>query len=80
MRYSELAAKKVVNMKDGSILGNVMDLEFDVRQFQILAIFVGHHPSCIKRVMPWFFHQELIKIRMDDIINIGEDVILVKVC
>lgn len=80
MKYSELSAKKVVNMKDGSILGMVMDLEIEIHQYQIYAIYVGQNPSCFKKMLPWFFHAELIKITVDEIINIGEDVILVKVC
>lgn len=79
MRYSDLAKKSVVNLKSGKNLGRVCDLCFSEHDFVIRDFFVCPPQRCVHRWLPWFFPNEEIRIRVNDIINIGEDVILVEI-
>ena len=78
MRYSELCGKQVVNVKNGCVLGHVDDVCFLEKDYMIREFYVTQPQSCVKRLFPWFFHQEEVAIRVCDIVQIGNDVILVQ--
>lgn len=72
-RVSDLRQKEVINIKDGSRLGYVDDVEFEVASGQIIAIiiygqsrFFGLFGKCDDYIIPWC-----------DIEKIGEDTVLV---
>ena len=74
MKISELQAKDVVNIADGRKLGQIYDLELDLRQGTIRALVVpseskwfGFVSSGQEWVIPW-----------RQIVKIGSDVILVR--
>lgn len=66
-------------MKTGKVIGKVVDLRFQEKDFVIKELFVAQPPNCIKRFFPWLFPVEEITVRIDDIVQIGEDVIIVQV-
>lgn len=78
MRYSDIAHKQVINIRNGDLIGLVNDLEFDPCSYQICAIFVAPEVSCIKKLFPWIFSKEEIQIDVKEIENITGDVILVR--
>lgn len=79
MRFSELSGKQVINIKTGAVLGKVCDLEFLEKNYEIKDFFACQPPNMVKRCFPWFFPPQEVRIRTCDIINIGEDVILVQI-
>lgn len=78
MRYSELSKKEVVNLKTGRNLGRVCDLCFLEKDYTIREFYVCPPQRCVHRFLPWFFPCEEIRVRVGDIVSIGEDVILVE--
>jgi YlmC/YmxH family sporulation protein len=74
MKISELQAKDVVNIADGRKLGQICDLELDLRQGTIRAIVV---PSETKWFRLMSGGQEWV-IPWQQIVKIGSDVILVR--
>ena len=75
MKISDFQSKDVVNIVDGKKLGQISDLELDLRQGRIESIvvpspgrFFGFFGSGADVVIPW-----------RNIIKIGMDVVLVKV-
>ncbi|SDW05052.1 sporulation protein, YlmC/YmxH family [Marininema mesophilum] len=74
IKISELQAKDVVNISDGKKLGQINDLELDLREGQIKALvvpsesrFFGLVTGGKETVIPW-----------NRIVKIGNDVILVR--
>jgi len=74
MKISDLQAKEVVNLSDGRKLGQIYDLELDLRQGMIKAIVIPGEPKWFglgvggqEWVIPW-----------KQIVKIGSDVILVR--
>lgn len=78
MRYSELCGKEVVDIKNGRVIGRISDLCFLENNYVIKEFFVSQPENCVKKLFPWFFSHDEITISTNDIINIGEDVILVQ--
>lgn len=78
MKYSEIAHKQVINIRNGDLIGLVNDLEFDPYSYQICAIYVAPPVSCIKKMFPWFFNRQEVQIDVKEIENITGDVILVR--
>ncbi len=76
MKYSHLQKKKVVDTKSGAILGHVRDLDIQHSSLCIEAILVGKQ-GC--RFLSLLFSQPLTCIPVQQIVNIGEDVILVNI-
>ena len=70
---SDLSRKSVINVRDGSMLGNVCDLEIDIPQGCVAALILpgpgifGSLSAKNRVTIPW-----------RDIERIGDDVILVK--
>lgn len=74
-RYSDLTQKEVINIKDGSLLGTVRDMDMDFCTGQVQAIilqgesrFLGFLGPCCEWIIPW-----------KCICKIGEDIILVDI-
>ncbi|GIP16715.1 hypothetical protein J40TS1_23570 [Paenibacillus montaniterrae] len=75
MKISDLQSKDVINIVDGKKLGNVSDIELDLRQGKIDAIVVPQFQRMFgifgsagsEIIIPW-----------RNIVKIGEDVVLVR--
>ncbi|SEN08799.1 sporulation protein, YlmC/YmxH family [Lihuaxuella thermophila] len=74
MKISELQAKDVVNISDGRKLGQIYDLELDLRQGIIRAIVVPGETKWFG----WFAGGQEWVIPWKQIVKIGSDVILVR--
>lgn len=76
MKISEFKMKDVINIVNGRKLGNISDVELDPRQGTIDAIVVPQ----IQRIFGLFGSADAaIIIPWDNIVKIGEDVVLVRV-
>lgn len=78
MRYSDLCGKQVVNVENGKVIGYINDLRFLEKDYVIKEFYVSPPSSCIKKLFHWFFPKVEVKVRTCDIVNIGQDVILVQ--
>ncbi|MFD2672297.1 YlmC/YmxH family sporulation protein [Marinicrinis sediminis] len=74
MKISDFQTKDVINIVDGKKLGQVSDLELDLRQGRIQSIVV---PSTGK-FFGWFGGGSEVIIPWNQIVKIGMDVVLVK--
>lgn len=74
MKISDFQTKDVINIVDGKRLGQISDLELDLRAGRIEAIVV---PGA-GRVFGWFGGGADIVIPWKNIVKIGMDVVLVK--
>ncbi|WP_369902940.1 YlmC/YmxH family sporulation protein [Bacillus manliponensis] len=74
IRVSEFQIKDVVNVSDGRKLGNVGDIEIDLNTGKINAIIIFRQ----SRMLGLFGKGEEFVIPWQQIVKIGEDVILVK--
>jgi YlmC/YmxH family sporulation protein len=74
LKISELQAKDVVNISDGRKLGQIHDLELDLRQGTIRAIVVPAET----RLFGWLAGGQEWVIPWKQIVKIGSDVILVR--
>ncbi|MFC7559783.1 YlmC/YmxH family sporulation protein [Paenibacillus farraposensis] len=74
MKISEFQTKDVINIVDGRRLGQISDLEIDVRQGKIEAVVVPGN----SRFMGWFGGGSELVIPWRDIVKIGSDVVLVR--
>ena len=72
MRLSDLQNKEVVSVKDGSQLGNIIDVEVS-NDGRILKLFTYNKKGSIFT----FKGREEVAIKWNQIKKIGEDVILV---
>ena len=72
-RGMEMRHKEVINIKDGTRLGCVSDIEIDVACAKLLAIVVYGRPRCFGLLG----REDDIIIKWEDIEVIGEDTILV---
>ncbi len=75
MKFSELRMRDVINIADGRRLGLLCDLELDVQHGRICSLIVPG-PA---RFFGLFGRERDYVIAWDDIVKIGEDVILVDV-
>lgn len=74
MKISDFQTKDVINIVDGKKLGQVSDIELDMRHGRIESIVVPSHG----RFMGLFGGGSEIVIPWNNIVKIGMDVILVK--
>lgn len=74
MKISDFQTKDVINIVDGKKLGQVSDLELDLRQGRIESIVVPNH----SRFFGFFGGGEDMVIPWRSIVKIGLDVVLVK--
>ncbi len=75
MSFCELKNKEVVNVFDGSLLGCVTDIEFDVCNGNILAIVLPGNG-----ILASLSGKNRIVIPWCDIERIGKDTVLVRYC
>ncbi len=72
MKLSDLQSKRIINVVNGSNFGNIIDVNID-DSGRIISLLIDHGRG--------FFslnREGDLKIEWEDIIKIGEDVILVK--
>lgn len=74
MRLCDLRNRKVINVVDCKDLGNVIDLEFDECTGRIHKIIVQGNGKLINI----FCQDNEILIRWDQIVRIGDDIVLVE--
>jgi YlmC/YmxH family sporulation protein len=74
MKISELQAKDVVNIADGKKLGQIQDLELDLKQGVVKAIVVPTE----QKLFSWLSSGQEVVIPWNQIVKIGSDVILVR--
>ena len=74
MKISDFQTKDVINITDGKRLGQISDLELDLKQGRIEAIVVPGY----SRFMGFFGGGTDLVIPWRNIVKIGSDVILVK--
>lgn len=74
MKISELQAKDVVNIADGKKLGQIQDLELDLKQGVIKSIVVPTE----QKLFSWLSSGQEVVIPWHQIVKIGSDVILVR--
>ncbi len=74
VKISDFQTKDVINIVDGKKLGQISDLELDLRQGRIESIVV---PSS-GRLFGWFGGSTDVVIPWKNIVKIGMDVVLVK--
>lgn len=74
MKISDFQTKDVINIVDGKKLGQISDLELDLRQGRIDSIVVPNH----SRFFGFFGGGTDVIIPWRHIVKIGTDVVLVK--
>jgi YlmC/YmxH family sporulation protein len=74
VRISEFQIKDVVNIADGKKLGNISDIDINVGTGKIEAIIISES----SKILGLFGKDDEIVIPWQNIMKIGEDVILVK--
>jgi YlmC/YmxH family sporulation protein len=72
-RITDLRYKEVINVRDGTCLGYVSDIEVDTVTAKVISIII--YGKC--KLFGLFFREEDIIIHWCDIEVIGEDTILV---
>lgn len=75
MKLSELQRKNIVNIKDGKLIGKIIDVEFDPSNGYMIH-FVIEKPHFIMNI---FNNNEEITIKFNQIKKMGEDVILIDI-
>lgn len=74
LRISEFQMKDVVNVSDGKRLGNIGDIDIDMRTGKIQAVIITKQG----KMLGLFGKEEEFVIPWKQIVKIGEDVILVR--
>ena len=74
MRLSELAKKDVININDGSKIGNITDILIDDKGY-VLSLVVDKSNFSFS----FFTAKDVMLIDFNNIEKIGEDVIIVKI-
>ncbi len=74
LKVSEFQIKDVVNVADGKRLGNIDDIEINLDTGKIESVIIGG----VGRVLGFFGKDEEVVIPWQNILKIGEDVILVR--
>lgn len=75
MKNSELKMKDVIDINRGKKIGFINDVEIDLSQGRIKAFIVPSHQNWL---MSFFSRKQDIVINWENIVKIGEDVVLVK--
>lgn len=74
VKISEFQVKDVVNISDGRKLGNIGDIDINLKTGKIEAIIIVG----TGKVLGFFGKEEEVIISWKNILKIGEDVILVR--
>lgn len=72
MRISELQTKEVVNQRDGRNIGRIIDM--DIKENGTINFFVVEPKKLLKKIN---IYNNETSIKLEQIVKIGEDVILV---
>ncbi|MGE7880784.1 YlmC/YmxH family sporulation protein [Bacillus sp. NPDC094077] len=75
IRISEFQMKDVVNISDGKRLGNIGDIDIDIDTGKIKSVIISKQA----RILGIFGKGVEVIIPWEEIMKIGEDVILVRV-
>ncbi|PFY18800.1 YlmC/YmxH family sporulation protein [Bacillus toyonensis] len=75
IRISKLQMKDVINISDGKRLGNIGDIEIDIDTGKICSIIISKQA----RMLGIFGKDVEIIVPWEEVMKIGEDVILVRV-
>lgn len=75
MKLSELEKKDIVNLKNGKIIGRIVDAEVDISNGYLIK-FIIDSPSIVKSL---FSSNETMTIKFSQIKKLGEDVILIDI-
>lgn len=78
MRFVSLQCKDVINIVDGCRVGFVSDVEIDQCTCRVVSIIVER--INMFRLFCFFKEAQCIEIPIEQVVNIGEDVILVNIC
>ena len=75
MKLSELQRKNIVNIKDGKLIGKIVDVEFDATNGYMIKFIIekAHFMRSL------FTSSEDITIKFNQIKKMGEDVILIDI-
>lgn len=74
MRLSDLQDKNVININDGKLIGNIIDIT--ISKDGVLESFIVEKT---KFILSKFSSSGEVEIKYNQIIKIGDDVILVKI-
>ncbi|MDQ0155931.1 YlmC/YmxH family sporulation protein [Robertmurraya andreesenii] len=74
VRISEFQMKDVINISDGKKLGNISDVDINLKSGKIEAIIIAG----TGKVLGLFGRDEEVTISWKNILKVGEDVILVR--
>jgi len=74
LKVSDFQIKDVVNVSDGKRLGNIDDIDINLDTGKIESVIIGG----VGRVLGFFGKEEEVVIPWQNILKIGEDVILVR--
>ena len=74
MKFSELQDKQVVNVQDGTLIGRVEDLDVSLTNYQVQSFLVGRNTGWLRSL---FFPPARIIVCLDQVVSVGEDVILI---
>ena len=75
MKLSELQKKDIINIKDGSRVGKIVDVEFDINNGYMIH-FIIEKNSLIKSLL---YNNNELTIKFSQIKKLGEDVILIDI-
>ena len=75
MKFSELQDKQVVNVQDGTLIGRVVDVS--LTNYQVQSFLVGKNSSWLRSVFAFLFPPARIIVGLDQVVSVGEDVILI---
>lgn len=73
MFLSEIESKDVINVVDGKKVGCVIDLDIEINSGQIITMFIQPYSG----LLSIFKRDDRIIVPWDQIIKIGQDVIIV---
>ena len=76
MKLNELKKKVIVNIKDGTVIGKISDVEVDPNDFVITSLCVKKNSFFIDAILNIFIDKSVI-INVNSIEKIGKHVILV---
>ena len=79
MKYSTLQRKYVVNELNGAMIGFISDLDLRIDSLCIESLIVQEPKSFIQRIRCLFVRDVRVVIPIEQIVNIGKDVIVVRV-
>lgn len=75
MKLSELEKKDIINIKNGKVIGRIVDVEFDINNGCLIR-FIIESPNIIKSL---FSTPDSLTIKFNQIKKLGEDVILIDI-